>query len=344
MSKPPLRPLAVILFAGLALGLAFRLGTAPPRHRSEKRSDLIVHEMLATGHWFIPTLGGVARLQKPPLYYWAAAAAGQLAGGASATTLRSVSALAALGLAAAVFAWGARALEPATGLAGAAALAATAQFWISARLGTADMLLVLFTSAALFAFERLERTRERRYWPWLAAFAVLAFLTKATAAVVDVAVPVVAWLALERRLALALRPRAVVWLAVTAAASLAWYAAALWLVPDAPALLRTFFFVPLGAGHSDLASDHYRPVWWYLPRFLGAAAPAVLLLPLVVRDGVRTHLWRDAPPLRFAAIAALSLFVVWSVIPQKGRHYLLPILPFYALLAGASAVRWRPRA
>jgi 4-amino-4-deoxy-L-arabinose transferase-like glycosyltransferase len=324
-----LRAVAALLFLGLALALAFRLGMAPPRHRSEKRSDAIVREMVQSGRWFIPTLGGVARLQKPPLYYWTAAAAAELGGGPSATTLRSVSAISAFGLAALVFAWAAH----------AAALAATGQFWISARLGTADMLLVLLATSALFAFERLERTRERRWWPLLSAFTVLAFLTKATAALVDVAVPVIAWLALERRLALVLRPRALLWLGVTAAAALAWYAAVLLQVPEAPARLREFFFVPLGAGHSDLASDHYHPVWWYLPRFLGAAAPAVLLLPLVIRDGVRTGLYRESPPLRFAALAALSLFAAWSVIPQKGRHYLLPILPFFAVLA-ADAL-WR---
>ncbi|HXZ86733.1 MAG TPA: glycosyltransferase family 39 protein, partial [Myxococcota bacterium] len=235
--------------------------------------------------------------------------------------------------------WAARALSPERGLAAAAALAATGQFWISARLGTADMLLALLATGALFAFERLDRTRERRWLPALSALAVLAFLTKATAALLDVAVPVFAWLALERRLSLALRPRALAWTAVTACAALAWYAAVLVAVPEAPARLREFFFVPLGAGHSDLASDHYHPVWWYLPRFLGVAAPAVLLLPLVIRNAVRTQLYRDAPPLRFAALSALSLFAVWSVIPQKGRHYLLPILPFFALLA-ADAL-WR---
>ncbi|HTO06895.1 MAG TPA: glycosyltransferase family 39 protein, partial [Myxococcota bacterium] len=235
-------------------------------------------------------------------------------------------------------------LEPASGLAAAAALAAMAQFWLSARLGTADMLLVLFTTAALAAFERLAVTRELRWLPVLAALFTAAFLTKATAALVDVAVPALAWLAAERRLGALLRPRALAWAGVAACASLAWYAAALLSVPEAAPHLREFFFVPLGAGHSDLASDHYHPVWWYLPRFLGAALPAVLLLPLVLRDGVQSKLWRGVPTLRFAATSFVSLFAVWSLIPQKGRHYLLPMLPFFALLAGSSLARLARRA
>jgi 4-amino-4-deoxy-L-arabinose transferase-like glycosyltransferase len=295
--------------------------------------------MLRTGEWLIPTKDGEARLQKPPLFYRAAASVATLAGGASTTTLRSVSAASAFALVVLVWAWGSRALDPATGLAGAAALAAMDQFWLSARLGTADMLLVLFCTAALVAFERLFASHDRRLVAAVSLCLGLAFLTKATAALVDVLVPIGVWLAAERRLSLALRPGALAGGAFALAIGLSWYAAALWLVPEAPARFWEFFFVPLGAGHSDLASDHYRPAWYYLPRLLGASAPAVLLLPLVIRDGVRTSFFRDTPALRFAAMSAISLFVAWSLIPQKGRHYLLPILPLFALLAGNALVR-----
>ena len=67
------RALTVLLFAALALGLGLRLADTEPRHRSEKRSVALVREMVASGDWLFPHLGGVARLQKPPLYYWAAA-------------------------------------------------------------------------------------------------------------------------------------------------------------------------------------------------------------------------------------------------------------------------------
>jgi len=335
------RALTVALFAALTVGLFLRLGEPAPHHRGELRSDAIVREMLASGHWLFPTLHGAVHLQKPPLFYWAAAAMADAAGGPSPAALRAVSAAAGFALVALVLLFGTRALDPATGLWAAAALCATSQFWISARLGTADMLLVLFTTAALFAFQRLDERRDARLLPMVAVLFVAAFLTKATAALVDVGVPVIAWLAAERKLSLVLRPRALGWAAAAAAASLAWYIAALALVPDASPHLREFFFVPLGAGHSDLASDHYHPVWWYVPRFFGAALPAVLLLPLVIRDGVRSRLWRDAPVLRFAAMSLLSLFVAWSLIPQKGRHYLLPLLPPFALLVASSIARLR---
>src|SRR5262245_9058752 len=107
------------------------------RHRSEKRSAALVREMVASGDWLIPHLGGVARLQKPPLYYWTATVAAELVGAPSPLALRAVSLLAGLALVALVFAYAGRVLGPDHAFACAAALAAMVQFWLSARLGTA---------------------------------------------------------------------------------------------------------------------------------------------------------------------------------------------------------------
>jgi 4-amino-4-deoxy-L-arabinose transferase-like glycosyltransferase len=255
--------------------------------------------------------------------------------------MRAVSVVSGLALVALVFAWGFSLGGFGPALASAFALVAMGQFWWSATHATADILLALFGTAALFAFERGRR-------PALAILFVLAFLTKATAALVNVLVPAGVWLAATRELHRALEPRTLAWIALATLFSVAWYAVVLVRVPDAPDLLRQFLLVPLGTGHNDLASDHYRPVYWYLPRFLGAAAPAILLLPFVIRDAVRTRFWSDAPRLRFLATSALALFIAWSIIPQKGRHYLLPILPLFALLCGdwlsRALARTRPSA
>jgi 4-amino-4-deoxy-L-arabinose transferase-like glycosyltransferase len=330
-----------VLFAALAAGLALRIHHAELRHRSEKRTVAIVTEMLASGAWLVPMHRGEPRLQKPPLYSWVVASSSSLAGGPSLVAMRAVSVVSGLALVALVFAWGFSLGGFGPALGSALALVAMGQFWSSATHATADILLALFGTAALFAFERGRL-------PALAILFVLAFLTKATAALVNVLVPAGVWLAATRELRRALEPRTLAWIALSTLFSVAWYAVVLMRVPDAPDLLGQFLLVPLGTGHNDLASDHYRPVYWYLPRFLGAAAPAILLLPFVVRDGVRTRFWSDAPRLRFLAASALALFIAWSIIPQKGRHYLLPILPLFALLCGdwlsRACARARPSA
>lgn len=320
-----------LLFVAFAASLAWRCETRELRHRGERRSVVIVEEMLRTREWIAPTYAGRVRLQKPPLYYWLGAAAASVAPLPAHVAVRGVSALAALGLVALVLAWGRSLGGFATGFASALAFVAMGQLWASATLASADMLLALLSTAALLAYQR-------RHLPWLAGLVALAFLTKATAALVNVLVPIGVWVAFTRTWEDLARPRVLAWAAIAAVAGLAWYALVLALVPEAPARLREFLLVPLGAGHSDLASDHYRPLWWYVPRVLAATAPSVLLLPVVVRGGVRSGFWRDTPQLRFLATSALALLVAWSLVPQKGQHYLLPILPLFALVCGDAAL------
>src|SRR5206468_829868 len=87
---------AVLLAAGcLALYLAGAAGI-PFYTRGEPREGLVVREMLGSGEWLVPARPEGELARKPPLYYWAAAAAlGALAKGPVALVLP---ALAAAGL------------------------------------------------------------------------------------------------------------------------------------------------------------------------------------------------------------------------------------------------------
>src|SRR5207244_12333805 len=66
---------AVLLAAGcLALYLAGAAGI-PFYTRGEPREGLVVREMLGSGEWLVPARPEGELARKPPLYYWAAAAA-----------------------------------------------------------------------------------------------------------------------------------------------------------------------------------------------------------------------------------------------------------------------------
>jgi 4-amino-4-deoxy-L-arabinose transferase-like glycosyltransferase len=74
---------------------------------------------------------------------------------------------------------------------------------------------------------------------------------------------------------------------------------------------------------------HLRPWWWYLPLL------PVLLFPYSVWQ----PLWRSAlrlrvldPGMRFCLAWTLPSLVVFSLISGKQPHYLLPLLPGFALL------------
>jgi len=337
--------LAASVIAVIAFGLSFHLGAERVWRSSEKRCFAVVNEMVRSGDWLVPRMSpdGPPRLQKPPLYYWAATMSARLAGGPSIVTLRSVSVLASLGTALLVFFWGRSIGGFACGIASTLVLAATALFIVRARYGDAEPLLSFATTLALASFERLWRTRDARQLPVLAAFVALAFLTKATAALLTIFAPILLWLALHQELGLALHPRVLVWAAVSATAGLAWYVAIVVTVPGAFLQLVGYALVPVGAITAHHVATHFEHLLYYVPRFPLQTLPASLLLVWLIADAWRSRFWRDDERLRFVATSFLTLFAAWSLIPQKQMHYLLPLTPLFALLCGQRITRYLSR-
>jgi len=327
-----------VLGALLGVALFVRLGSEPVWRASERRCLAVVTEMVRDGDWLVPHMDGAPRLAKPPLFYWTAGPLALASGDRSVLPLRVASVLAALGLAAVVYAVGRSLAGSRAGLASAAALATSALFVVRARTGDAEMLLALLSFSALVVFERLERTRDPRLLPALAALVALAFLTKATAALVNVLVPIALWLWLRGELRLALRPRVLGWVLASAAAGSAWYAYILWRVPGAARELLSIAVLPIGI-ESGLGSEHYRGPWHYAVRFPIQTLPASLLLFGVIADAARTRFWRGESRERFLATSALAQLAAWSLVPQKQMHYLLPLVPLQAVLCGLAVAR-----
>jgi 4-amino-4-deoxy-L-arabinose transferase-like glycosyltransferase len=326
--------LELALFAAMAVGLFFRLGSDRVYPASERRCNEVVAEMVRSDDWLVPRLDGEPRLQKPPLFYWTAAVVAELAGGHSLWTLRAVSAMAALALAAAVFAVGRSLGGWPAGFCSAAVLAAMALFWVRGRIGDAEMLLTLLNFLALAAFERLWFAGDRRMAPALALLVGLGFLTKATAALVSVGAPILVWLALKRSLRLAVRPQALAWAALATAIGLSWYVAILLRVPAAAAEFRAFLIGPFGVHALRRDATHVRSLLYYLPRLPLQTLPAgVLFLPLGW-EAWRERLWRADPRLQFYAVAFVAQLAAWSFVPGKQMHYVLGLLPLFAVVAG----------
>ncbi|HTO54793.1 MAG TPA: glycosyltransferase family 39 protein [Myxococcota bacterium] len=327
----------VSILAALTFALWIGLDTTIVGRISEARCVNVVRGMLESGDWLVPRLGDTLRLQKPPLFYWAGAVVAKLSGNTAAWPVRAVSASAALGLALLIFAWGRSLGGAAEGLLALGSLAAMQQFTSSGRRGDAEMLLALLSTAALFAFYRFESRRERSLWPF-ALCAGLAFLTKATAIVFTIALPILAYLALQGELGALRRPRAWKVFAVVAAIGLSWYVAVLVFVPGAFEAFRDALLLPLGDSDSHSGSAHFKAPWWYLSVLPVRAAPASLLLPFVVWQLWRTRLYRGEPGRRFAALAFVVPFLAFSFLPQKQKHYTLSMIPGLALCS-ADALR-----
>lgn len=142
--------------AALAAALVLAIGIAalPPFGRDEGRFAQASREMLDRGDLVVPTFAGRMRPDKPILVYWAIMASTALFG-VSAWAARLPSLLAAAATVALV-AWAARGRAgPGSGLLAGALLLASPAFFLQGKACTADMVMLLPTTAAMLALGRL---------------------------------------------------------------------------------------------------------------------------------------------------------------------------------------------
>jgi 4-amino-4-deoxy-L-arabinose transferase-like glycosyltransferase len=181
-------PAAALAVALTALSL-FAASRSSLFDRDEPRFAEAASEMAASGNLAFATFDGRVRPDKPALTYWLMTLAIRV-GGRNEVAVRFWSSVAAAG--AALTTWGiSRVLNPSSsGLAAMAVLGTSTLVMIEAGAATADALLLLFTTLALFAFAlRLRRPGGVGPWLLLTGALALALLTKGP---VGLAIPLVA--------------------------------------------------------------------------------------------------------------------------------------------------------
>ena len=140
-----------------ALGIGLGLGTSPRLTYHEAFVAQGAREIVASGHWWHPAIGGLPWLEKPPLPFWLVAALGWCTGDGEITPMiaRLPSAVAALGLALGVGLLAAHRYGSAIGILAAAVQTTTAWTILRGRLAEADILLACLITWTLLAFDRL---------------------------------------------------------------------------------------------------------------------------------------------------------------------------------------------
>jgi 4-amino-4-deoxy-L-arabinose transferase-like glycosyltransferase len=294
----------------------------------ETRYAEIPREMLAAGDLVVPRLNGLPYFEKPPLLYWANAAALRVFG-ENPWAARLPTRLAGTGTALLVFA-AARGAGLAAGSAAALFLAAPMGFLFS-RTNLTDGLLTFFFTATLLAARRTVLNREEgRRWIGLAALtgacAAAAFLTKGLIAVVLPGAVVVAWAAATRRLASAVRALLLSPMPIVFAAL-----AAPWLLAAEhrhPGFLQFFFVHEHFQRFATGQARRPGPLWYFVPVFLLGFLPG---LPFFLA-GARRAIARDDPGFFFLVWFA-AVFLFFSVSGSKLPPYLFPAIPAAAVLA-----------
>ena len=119
-------------------------------------------EILDSGQWLYPTIGGLPWLEKPPLALVAGRRLGtHRSGGVDETVARLPSALAAIGLVLGVAVLAARHYGPTIGLLAGAIQATTAWTVLRGRLAEADVLLACLITWSIVAFDEILAAADR---------------------------------------------------------------------------------------------------------------------------------------------------------------------------------------
>ena len=305
----------------LALALAWfgTLGLRPLNKSDESRYAEIAREMVASGDWLTPRLNGFKYFEKPPLQYWATAAAFEVFGERD-WAARLWAALTGFGAVLLAFFAGRRAFGERAGLFAAAVLASSPIHVLLGQTNTLDMGLTffLFLAAAAFVLDRMFV-----FW----AGCALAVLSKG---LVGVVLPAgIVFLFALSRLEISPVRKLLKWkgILVFFLISAPWFVA----VSLANKEFFHFFFIQ---EHFEryLTTMHgrYQPWWHFIPVLL------VGLLPWLVTvfHGLKNAF--DEKSATFLALWAIGIFVFFSASSSKLPSYILPVVPALALLAGRS--------
>ena len=342
------------------------LAARPLFNTDEGRYAEIPREMLAGGDWVIPHLNGIAYIEKPPLQYWATAAALRVFGN-NEFGARLYTGVCALGTLVVVWVlagtlWGAEAAWRSS-----AVLASMLLFVVMGQLLTLDMSLTFYMTLALAAFVLAQPraaggdralagatsgavdARRRadagapadatsRRWMLTAWLAVaLGVLTKGLVAAAIPAAVLVSYSLYTRDFSPWRRLQAAWGLPLFLIVTVPWH----WLAAARLPGFLEFFFVHEHLARYLTPSADREEVWWFFAAVfvLGTIPWSVSALRVLLLS------WRRrAPRGQFDAVAFLWLWVVFigvffSLSDSKLIPYLLPVVPAVAVLIGASSTQ-----
>lgn len=330
------RGLGWVAWLVLAIAWFATVQVRPMFDPDEGRYAEIPREMAVTGDWLTPRFDGLKYFEKPPLQYWATAAAYTVFGEHEWTSRLWTVALAFACLPM-VFGWTRRLYGQNAALAALVALCVSPYFGIIGHLNLLDAAFSFWLTGAVFAFTLAQSSpvgsRDERRWMLVAwVTAALAVLSKGIVVGVLTVASLVLYSLLERDSRPWKRLHAWVGVPLFLLVAAPWFIAVSLRNPDFP----EFFFV-----HEHFArfltTVHQRvePWWFFLPPLLLGVLPWGFAS---VRASVRA--WRasgptpEFKPLRFLLIFALFTLVFFSMSGSKLAPYIQPLFPPLAVLVG----------
>jgi 4-amino-4-deoxy-L-arabinose transferase-like glycosyltransferase len=339
------RDVAPILLLGALLAVAWfaGLGMRGLFMPDEGRYAEIPREMLVSGDWLTPRLNGLKYFEKPPLQYWATAAAYAAFGESDWTArlwpaLTGFAGILVLALAASRM-WSFR-----IGVLAGVVLGTSAGYFLAGQFVTLDMGLTFLLTCALLSFLVAQREeaedRQRRSWMMLAWAALgVGVLSKGLVALALPAMAVAGYVLSTRRAVVLMR------LHMFTGGLLMLLIAAPWFVlvqEKNPEFFQFFFIREHFQRFATEAHQRPGPWWYFLPvGLLGMMpwTPAVVSALTGIKSLFRSPRGTNFDAERFLLIWVLVIFVFFSISKSKLPGYVLPAFPALALLAAIQLER-----
>lgn len=335
----PLRTAILLFFVALAFHLVGSW-SLPLIDRDEPRFAEATREMLERGDWVVPYFNNEYRFDKPPLIYWLQASSYRIFG-ENEFAARLPSVVAAALTCVLTYFLGQHLLPERYALAAAVLFGFCLQMVVHGKAAVADMVMILFyvssafaAWALLFGSENRPRIHQLLLWLLLGVLLGAGFLTKGPVAWLPI-IPMVATAFLLKRPG-TFYVGVIAVLVVAAGVVLTWA----W-----PALVRTegaYLQVGIGkhvVGRSlDVMEGHgVGGLLGYLvtlPFFaitiFASFFPGSIWLIWLTRRLM--HRKFQSPGHYFMLANFLVVFVIFTLVSTKLPHYILPGLPFLALL------------
>ena len=339
--QPALR-LVLIAAAVLILYLP-GLGRPALWEPDEGRYGEIAREMYLSGDYVTPRDNWVRYFEKPPLVYWAEAAAMAIFG-ANEFAVRLPAALFSAAEVVVTAAIATVMFGEAVATLAALALALSPLFFGFARFATLDPALAFFMTAALGAFHMAARSRDfsrgrGRRW-FLTAVAMLAFGTLAKGPVAPLLCGAIAltWILIERRAHEIARMPWLPAIVVYCAIATPWFVVAGYRNPG----FLHFFFVHEHVHRYLENTEHGWGPWFFLPVVIGGTWPWFFFVPMglrALRAPESNEITSPRSELKFLVIWFLVIFVFFSIPRAKLGSYVLPAIPALSILAGLGMSR-----
>jgi len=333
------RDLAWILGLGL-LVLSAGLGLRDPWPADEPRFALIARDMVRSGEWLFPRVGGDWYQDKPPLFFWIIALFYKLTGSLRVAFLLP-SMLAGLGTLVVVYDLGRRLWDREVGFAAALALLFTIQFSLQAHLAQIDALLCFWTTLSVYGLCRHLLCGHGWRWYALGGFAAgLGVITKGVGFLALLILLPYAFARWRQWPVARLGDAGWRW----SIAPLAFLGAiAIWLVPmlvavalsSDPQLVayRDEILYQQTVKRYATAWHHNKPFYYYLTVMLSLWLPLVLFVPWLI--GRWRERWRERDTRVLLLLGWIVLVLLFFTLSSGKRGvYILPALPIFAVVAG----------